>query len=121
MLGRLVHNQMRSQAALLNEAEPVAASADAFIVKFKYEIHCQMAMDNAKFIETISGAIQELTGQRKQVVGVPEEQWQRIRGSFLNSGHRDEPSEGSGLGAPEDDLVVSEAQKLFGDLVEIKE
>ena len=45
---------MRSQAALLKEAEPVAASDQAFVIKFKYEIHCQMAMNNDKFIDTIS-------------------------------------------------------------------
>ena len=46
--------QMRSLAALLNEAEPVAASAIAFILKFKHDIHCQMAMDNIIFIETLT-------------------------------------------------------------------
>ena len=66
---------MRSQAALLNEAEPVAASDQAFVIKFKYEIHCQMAMDNDKFIEAIFTICNNLIGKRIEIVGVPEDQW----------------------------------------------
>lgn len=39
----------KSQTALLNDAEPVAASSNAFVVKFKYDIHCQMVADNREF------------------------------------------------------------------------
>lgn len=118
MLNRLVQNQMRSQAALLNEAEPVAASQMAFIIKFKYEIHCQMAMDNMKFLDTLSNAMFELLGKRMQIVGIPDEQWQNIRESFLNS-QRDDDS-GDEINPNEEDPLIAEAKKLFGDeLVEI--
>ncbi|MDZ5474671.1 DNA polymerase III subunit gamma/tau [Bacillus sp. 31A1R] len=124
MLGRLVHKQMRSQAALLNEAEPVAASTAAFIISFKYEIHCQMAMDNMNFLTAISSLIQELTGKNLQIIGVPEDQWHNIRESFL-SNHRDDLPEQEGqegLESQKDEPIVSEALKLFGDdLVEIKD
>ena len=70
---------MRSQAALLKEAEPVAASDQAFVIKFKYEIHCQMAMENVKFIDTISTIVYNLIGKRIDAVGVPEDQWIQIR------------------------------------------
>ena len=43
MLAKLIP----SHAALLREAEPVAASTTAIIIKFKHEIHCQMAMDKS--------------------------------------------------------------------------
>ena len=39
----------KSQTALLNDAEPVAASSNAFVVKFKYDIHCQMVAENKEF------------------------------------------------------------------------
>lgn len=120
MLNRLVHNQMRSQAALLNEAEPVAASQQAFIVKFKYEIHCQMAMDNVKFLDMLSNTVNELLGKRMQIVGIPDEQWQTIRESFLHNQREDEP--GEGFSSNEEEPLIAEAKKLFGDqLVEIKE
>ena len=47
---QLGQQNLKSLAALLSEAEPVAASEEAFVVKFKYEIHCQMAMENSRFM-----------------------------------------------------------------------
>ncbi|MFP9131353.1 DNA polymerase III subunit gamma/tau [Niallia sp. BSM11] len=124
MLGQLVKNQMRSQAALLNEAEPVAASTDSIVIKFKYEIHCQMALDNVKFIETITLSLQQLLGRRYKLVGVPEEQWLKIREDFLSSSHHagsDEENEGNHVNQA-DDPVVAEARKLFGEeLLELKD
>lgn len=120
MLNRLVHNQMRSQAALLNEAEPVAASQNAFIIKFKYEIHCQMAMENAKFLETLANIMHELLGKRMQIAGIPDEQWQKIREDFLQTQHDGESDEG--INQMEEDPLIAEAKKLFGEgLIEIKE
>ncbi|MCQ6282736.1 DNA polymerase III subunit gamma/tau [Bacillus sp. EB600] len=100
---------MKSHAALLNEAEPIAASADAFIIKFKHEMICQMAMDNHKFIQAVVDALQQLTGQRLTLLGVPEEQWGSIRESFLNSHqvHENEPKV--------EEPHIAEAKKLFGE------
>ncbi|HEO8422681.1 DNA polymerase III subunit gamma/tau [Niallia sp. FSL W8-0635] len=121
MLNTLVQNQMRSQAALLNEAEPVAASGDSLIIKFKYEIHCQMALDNGKFIETITNSLYQLIGTRYNLLGVPEEQWLNIREEFLNSSHHAESNEADDE-TRQDNPVVSEAIKLFGEeLLEVKD
>jgi DNA polymerase III subunit gamma/tau len=119
LIAKLVSNQMRSQAALLNDAEPVAASQDTVIIKFKYEIHCQMAMENSRFIEAISGIIREFTNRTVSIVGVPDEQWQSIRESFIQDQHSDQehPNE-----QQVEDPIVAEAKKLFGsELVEIKD
>ncbi len=114
MRGRL----MKSHAALLNDAEPVAASANAFILKFKHEIHCQMAMDNNRFIETITLALHELTGTRYNVLGVPEEQWLSIRENFLSTQHQAEGE--SSESKPEEEPHIAEAKNLFGaEFVEI--
>lgn len=122
LLGKLVYNQMRSQAALLNEAEPVAASTTALVISFKYEIHCQMAMDNDRFLVVLSDLTQELIGRRLSVVGVPEEQWQTIRAGFIKTNRDGESDQGDAEKENEEDPVVSEAIKLFGsELVEIKE
>ena len=65
--------------------------------------------------------------KKLQVVGVPEEQWLKIRESFLNSSHRgDQGGNGNGesgeaVGA-EEEPIIAEAKKLFGEeLIEIKE
>jgi DNA polymerase III subunit gamma/tau len=121
IIDQLNAHQMRSQAALLKEAEPVAASDQAFVIKFKYEIHCQMAMNNVKFIDTISTIVYNLIGKRIDAIGVPEDQWIQIRESFVKSQHNDLP-ESSQFGEPEEDSLISEAKKLFGEeLIEIKE
>ncbi|QQZ09469.1 DNA polymerase III subunit gamma/tau [Heyndrickxia vini] len=118
MLVQLNERQMRSQSALLNDAEPVAASTNAFVLKFKYEIHCQMAMENQKFLEAISSILEELTGIGYQTIGVPEAQWNTIRESFIqnqkaSSTEQDEATE---------DPFIAEAKKLVGnDLIEIKD
>jgi len=122
MLNALVQNQMRSQAALLNEAEPVAASPNTIVIKFKYEIHCQMALDNGKFIETITNSLYQLLGKRYNLLGVPEEQWMKIREDFLNSSYHLESSDEEEGIKSQDNPVVSEAIKLFGeDLLEVKD
>lgn len=114
----LVNKQMRSQDALLNEAEPVAASADSFIIKFKYEIHCQMAMENVKFVEAISGCLQQLLGKSYNCVGIPEDQWQKVREDFVKTQRHSDSDEATKQEA--EDPIVSEAVKLFGaDLIEI--
>ncbi|HLO12829.1 MAG TPA: DNA polymerase III subunit gamma/tau [Pseudoneobacillus sp.] len=119
LIAKLVSNQMRSQAALLNDAEPVAASQDTVIIKFKYEIHCQMAMENNRFIEAISGIIRELTNQTMNIVGIPEDQWLSIRESFIQEQQND-PSQTNDQQA--EDPIIAEAKKLFGtELVEIKD
>ena len=116
--GEMRARLMKSQAALLNEAEPVAASANAFILKFKHEIHCQMAMDNNRFSETITLTLQELTGNRYLVLGVPEEQWLSIRENFLSMQHH---AEGEVPGSKhEEEPHIAEAKNLFGaEFVEI--
>ena len=119
LLGTLGEQNMKSAAALLNEAEPVAASAAAFVVKFKYEIHCQMAMENASFIESISSIMQRMTGNSLRLEGVPDGQWQQIREEFLSTQGNEEMESPS---SKEEEPLVAEARKLFGDqLVEIKD
>ncbi len=120
MLEMLNNRQMRSQAALLNEAEPVAASNNAFVLKFKYEIHCQMAMENNKFIEAISSILQEVTGIGYQTVGVPENQWNELREEFLKNNNMDSSDHSHEEG--EEDPIIAEAKKLVGiDLMEIQD
>ncbi len=121
MLEMLNQRQMRSQAALLNDAEPVAASSTAFVLKFKYEIHCQMAMNNPKFLEAIEGFLKELTDSSYELVGVPDEQWNGIREDFLKN-HQDSDSDSPQPEDVEEDPLIAEAKKLVGiELLEIKD
>lgn len=117
--GEMLAKLIPSHTALLKEAEPVAASSTALIIKFKYEIHCQMAIGNTNFLTILTKLLEELTSLNLQIIGVPEEQWLTIREEFLK-GHHEEDSEQDGIEQTEEDPLVSEAIKLFGDdLIEI--
>ncbi|WP_404460119.1 DNA polymerase III subunit gamma/tau [Sutcliffiella horikoshii] len=105
-----------SHAALLTDSEPVAAASSAFVLKFKYEIHCKMASDEP-VKQNLEQIILDLTGKSYDMLAVPEEEWLKIREGFIRGQKNDE--EGS---ETQDDPFIEEAKKLVGpDLVEIKE
>ncbi|TQR16575.1 DNA polymerase III subunit gamma/tau [Psychrobacillus vulpis] len=132
----ILQQLQKSHAALLNDAEPVAASSSAFVLKFKYDIHCQMAVENKTFSTSFPQLIASLTGTMYEVVYVPEENWLKIRVEFIqqnglkqSSTEKEEdvqsnPIEAMGLlqdleEVSEDPLIV-EAEKLFGkEFVEV--
>ena len=117
--GEMRGSLLKSHAALLNEAEPVAASTAAVIIKFKHDMICQMAMNRSDFLEGVAAALLKLTSKRFSLLGVPEEQWLSIRENFLNSSHHEEAA-GEGESTHEEEPHIAEAKKLFGaEFVEI--
>ena len=119
--GEMLESLKKSQAALLNDAEPVAAANDAFVLKFKYEIHCQMAMNNQEFINGLKGTLQQVTGNAYDIVGIPEESWQKIRQEYVANQKQDQPDTHEANAETEDPLIFK-ARELFGDeLLEIKD
>ncbi|WP_093277485.1 DNA polymerase III subunit gamma/tau [Psychrobacillus sp. OK032] len=132
----ILQQLQKSHAALLNDAEPVAASSSAFVLKFKYEIHCQMAMENKTFSSSFPQLIANLTGTIYEVVYVPEENWLKIRADFIrqnglkqgNSESTEDTSSGpsdameflQGMEDVSEDPLIVEAEKLFGkEFVEV--
>lgn len=133
----ILQQLQKSHAALLNDAEPVAASSNAFVLKFKYDIHCQMAMENKTFSTSFPQLIANLTGTMYEVLYVPEENWLKIREDFIKQnglkqsapetdGNSSEPNDSMELlqameQVSEDPLIV-EAEKLFGkEFVEVQD
>ena len=115
----LLQHLKKSHAALLEHAEPVAASESGCVISFKYDIHCQMAMNNHEFVYFVNQSLYQLLNRPMEIVGVPERQWLDIRKSFLDQ-HQDlvkEPGE-----KVTEDPLIEEAKKLVGeDLLEIRE
>ncbi len=111
---------LKSQAALLNDAEPIAASNTAIIIKFKHEMICQMAMNRQDFLEAVSAALFKLIGSRFTILGVPEDQWLPIRENFLSSHHSGQGDSSEMM--QEEEPHIAEAKKLFGaEFVEVIE
>ncbi|PIC85037.1 DNA polymerase III subunit gamma/tau [Sporosarcina sp. P20a] len=134
----MMQSMQRSHAALLEETEPVAASETAFVLKFKYEIHCLMASENATLQAGLSDALLRLTGKGYEVVYVAEESWLQVRADFIqknglasqkskeNPQQLDEEQPTSAFmeeASIEDaDPLVTEAEKMFGkDFITIEE
>lgn len=130
----MMHTMQRSHSALLEETEPVAASDSAFVLKFKYEIHCLMASENPSLRSGLSDALLAKTGKAYDVVYVPEDGWLKVREEFIRNNDlsklQDDETEsvdGGNGGAAEEmpnfmqeaeeqnaDPIVSEAEKMFG-------
>ena len=130
----------KSQAALLAEAEPVAASSSAFVIKFKYDIHCRMVAENREFTSFFAQSLSQITGAMYEILCIPETDWMTLRQNFIKENGLNQKKESSDdeadLGrddgeepfiddaqeiASEDPLVL-EAEKMFGkDFVEVVE
>jgi DNA polymerase-3 subunit gamma/tau len=107
-----------SHAALLHESEPVAASPNAFVLKFKYEIHCKMAADNTNHVkENLESILFDLTNKHFEMVAVPDEEWGKIREEFIREKGSQREKEDT-----QEDALIAEAKRLFGEnLIEIRE
>lgn len=72
-----------SHAALLTDSEPVAAASHAFVLKFKFEIHCKMVAEDKSGVRTnLEQLLESMLGKRVELVGVPDAQWGKIREEF---------------------------------------
>ena len=125
----------KSQTALLNDAEPVAASSNAFVVKFKYDIHCRMVAENKEFTSIFTQNIAAQLGTLYEMLCVPEGQWLTLREEFIReNGLNQKKQEQTDVvresklfiedAAPiaSEDPIVVEAENLFGkDFVEVVE
>lgn len=125
----------KSQTALLNDSEPVAASSNAFVVKFKYDIHCQMVAENREFTSIFTQNLATQLGTMYEMLCIPEGQWLTLREEFIrDNGLNQKKQEQADMVqesrpfiedatpvASQDPLVV-EAENLFGkDFVEVVE
>ncbi|AQX52986.1 DNA polymerase III subunit gamma/tau [Priestia flexa] len=118
VLETLRQQNKASHAALLSNSEPVASSSKSFILKFKYEIHCKMAAENNNNVrDNLENILYTLSGSKREMVAIPDNEWDKVRGDFLQ-----EQQGNNGSQKEEEDPLISEAKKLFGEeLIEIHE
>ncbi len=133
----MMQTLQKSHAALLEEAEPVAASTESFVLKFKYEIHCLMASENSSLRLGLAEALTAQTGKSYEVIYVPEEGWLKVRGEFIRNHDLGKQNASTELTEEEKateeimdfvkeaeletaDPLVVEAEKIFGkDFIEV--
>lgn len=122
----------KSQSALLAEAEPVAASVHAFVLKFKYDIHCQMVAENNMLLSSFAQILAMQTGSVYEVLCIPEDAWLKLREEFIRERglhQQQEPNVSEQTSVQEEPVVpfiddaqpissedplIVEAEKLFG-------
>lgn len=117
------------QKALMNNSEPVAASPNALVVKFDYDILCERAQEDVLLHDTINDYLEKIINRRIQLVCITSEEWPDARQEYIkrmNSDVQKENTEATVDGTKEKvdennkDEVVSKAVEMFGeDLVEV--
>src|SRR5690625_3977603 len=98
--------------ATIQDSKPVAASEEAVVVAFKYEIHCSLFLDNRQTVESVLGSVM---GKALTIIPIPEKAWQEMRTEYINNQDKAETKE-----EQKPDPIVEQARELVGeDLLEI--
>ncbi len=105
-----------AHAKLIN-SEPKAASEEALVLSFKYEIHCSLMLENQVEIET---ELANFLGKSISIIPIPEESWNELREEYVQKQRLKEETENPE--EVEEDPLIAEARKLVGDeLLEIED
>ncbi|WP_114353950.1 DNA polymerase III subunit gamma/tau [Saliterribacillus persicus] len=108
----------RPAHATIQNSQPSAASSQAVILSFKYEIHCSLALEHQQTIELL---LAEMLNKEIRFIPIPEENWLKLREEYIKKQRQEDP-DGEADEEEEEDPLVSEARKLVGEeLLEIQD
>ncbi|HEX6593291.1 MAG TPA: DNA polymerase III subunit gamma/tau [Bacillota bacterium] len=100
--------------ATIQDSHPVAASDQAVVVAFKYEIHCSLFLDHRETVETVLASIIQ---KSLTIIPIPMNDWKPLRAEYVQKQELSHPSKEKA-----EEPIVKEAKKLFGDdMVEVHE
>nr|WP_281059804.1 DNA polymerase III subunit gamma/tau [Staphylococcus sp. GDX8P66P] len=111
-------NDMKSLVSLLQNSEPVAASETHVLIKFEEEIHCEIVNKDDEKRENIENVVCNIIDKTVKVVGVPADQWMRVRTEYLQNRKQStsaEENRTATTASPEEVDVVQKAKDLFGE------
>lgn len=114
-------NDMKSLVSLLQNSEPVAASETHVLIKFEEEIHCEIVNKDDEKRENIENVVCKIIDKTVKVVGVPADQWMKVRTEYLQNRKSSTATEGesnsqsSTPDVTEEVDVVQKAKDLFGE------
>jgi len=99
--------------ATIQESKPAAASNEALVVAFRYDIHCSLFLEHREMAESV---LQTVLNQPMSIIPIPENAWGELRSEYIQN--RDKSKEQKE--EDQSDPLVTEAKKLVGDdLLEI--
>lgn len=110
-------NDKKSLVSLLQNSEPVAASEDHVLVKFEEEIHCEILNKDDEKRNNIESVVCNIVNKTVKVVGVPSDQWLRVRSEYIQNrnANGENNSESGEAQQPAQVDVAQKAKDLFGE------
>ena len=110
-------------ACSLLDAKVRAASADSVVISYDYD---SIVKQNLLNLDKITDVFNKLTNFNKKIAIITDEEWEKVKKDYilsLKNGEQykiiEEPAIMVFEGAKEDDIIVSSAVELFGDIVEM--
>lgn len=111
------------QKALLNNAKPVAASPDALVIEFAYDILCERAEEDNLLENTVNDYLEKVIDKRIQLLYITTEEWPKVRQDYIDQMKDKKSEEDSSDKNSEDrdeDKIVAKAVEYFGEeIVEV--
>ena len=111
------------QKALLNNAKPVAASPDALVIEFAYDILCERAEEDNLLENTVNDYLEKVIDKRIQLLYITTEEWPKVRQDYIDQMKDKKSEEDSSDKKSEDreeEKIVAKAVEYFGEeIVEV--
>lgn len=99
--------------AIVKDSRPAAASSEALVIAFKYEIHCSLLLENKELIESMLAQEIDTT---LSVIPIPEDAWLELREEYVSR----QKATNAEKETESTTTIVDAAKELVGDdLVEV--
>ena len=111
-------NDKKSLVSLLQNSIPVAASRKRVLIQFDEEIHCEIVNKDEEKRKNIESVVCNIIDKNVEVVGVPSDQWMRVRSEYIN--HRKQNDHHSSESTKDNTKeetsdIAQKARDLFGE------
>lgn len=111
-------NDKKSLVSLLQNSIPVAASRKRVLIQFDEEIHCEIVNKDEEKRKNIENVVCNIIDKNVEVVGVPSDQWMRVRSEYINRRKQNDhhSSESTKDNTKEETSdIAQKARDLFGE------
>ena len=112
-------NDKKSLVSLLQNSIPVAASSKRVLIQFEEEIHCEIVNKDEEKRSSIENVVRNIINKDVEVVGVPSDQWMKVRSEYINnrkqSENEDASSDSNAKEETQEADVAQKARDLFGE------
>ncbi|MDS3918071.1 DNA polymerase III subunit gamma/tau [Staphylococcus hominis] len=111
-------NDKKSLVSLLQNSIPVAASRKRVLIQFDEEIHCEIVNKDEEKRKNIENVVCNIIDKNVEVVGVPSDQWMRVRSEYINHRKQNDhhSSESTKYNTKEETSdIAQKAKDLFGE------